>query len=255
MHRFHSLQTETIPFTNVYDDVQRAEAYANLEFPGTYFLAYRDLPEIIAEHVYGKKALDFGCGAGRSTRFLKRLGFEAVGADIAEDMLKQARARDPEGDYRLVKDDGVNRFQGQVYNLVLAAFTFDNIPTMEKKVALFQELGNLLANEGRLVSLVSAPEIYIHEWASFTTQNFPENRYAQSGDRVKIIMTDVEDQRPVEDILWTDEAYREVYQRAGLEVVQTYKPLAKASEPFQWVTETTIAPWAIYVLRSKLQIA
>lgn len=239
-----------MPFTNVYDDGQRAEAYANLEFPGTYFLAYRDLPEIIAAHVNGKNALDFGCGAGRSTRFLKRLGFEAVGVDIAEHMLKQARARDPEGDYRLVKDDGVNRFQGQVYNLVLAAFTFDNIPTMEKKVALFQELGNLLANEGRLVSLVSAPEIYTHEWASFTTKNFPENRYAQSGDRVKIIMTDVDDQRPVEDILWTDEAYREVYQRAGLEVEQTYKPLAKASEPFQWVSETKVAPWMIYVLKN-----
>ena len=34
-------------FTNVYDDAERAEAYAKLEFPGTYYLAYRDLPEII----------------------------------------------------------------------------------------------------------------------------------------------------------------------------------------------------------------
>ena len=52
-------------FTNVYEDPRRAEAYANLEFPGTYYLAYRDLPEIIFEHVKGRKALDFGCGAGR----------------------------------------------------------------------------------------------------------------------------------------------------------------------------------------------
>jgi hypothetical protein len=35
-------------FTNVYDDAERAEAYAKLEFPGTYYLAYRDLPEIIS---------------------------------------------------------------------------------------------------------------------------------------------------------------------------------------------------------------
>ena len=38
-------------FTNVYDDAQRAEAYATLEFPGTYYLAYRDLPVIIAENL------------------------------------------------------------------------------------------------------------------------------------------------------------------------------------------------------------
>lgn len=42
-------------FINVYEDTQRAEAYAKLEFPGTYYLAYRDLPEIIKEHVVGKK--------------------------------------------------------------------------------------------------------------------------------------------------------------------------------------------------------
>ena len=38
-------------FANVYEDSERAEAYAELEFPGTYFLAYRDLPQIINEQV------------------------------------------------------------------------------------------------------------------------------------------------------------------------------------------------------------
>jgi hypothetical protein len=94
-------------------------------------------------------------------------------------------------------------------------------------------LGRLLKNEGRLVSVVSSPEIYIHEWASLTTKNFPETKSAKSGDKVRIIMTDVEDQRPVEDILWTDEAYQEVYKRAGLELVQRYKPLGTESEPYK----------------------
>jgi hypothetical protein len=31
-------------FFNVYEDKARAQAYADLEFPGTYYLAYRDLP-------------------------------------------------------------------------------------------------------------------------------------------------------------------------------------------------------------------
>lgn len=235
-------------FTNVYEDAQRAEAYDKLEFPGTYYLAYRDLPEIIAEHVKGRRALDFGCGAGRSTRFLQRLGFETIGVDISEDMLKRARARDPQGDYRIVQPRDTDEQPAYAFDLILAAFTFDNIPTMEKKALLFRELGRQLASGGRIVSVVSAPEIYMHEWASFTTKDFPENRRAQSGDRVKIIMLDVEDRRPVEDIFWTDEAYREVYGRAGLRVVQTYRPLAKAGEPFEWVNETKIAPWTINVL-------
>ena len=59
---------------NSYEDAKRVEAYAKLEFPGTYYLAYRDLPGIIFEHVKGRKSLDFGCGAGRSTRFLQKIG-------------------------------------------------------------------------------------------------------------------------------------------------------------------------------------
>jgi len=49
-------------FSNVYDDQARADSYARLEFPGTYYLAYRDLPAILGEHAQGTKALDFGPG-------------------------------------------------------------------------------------------------------------------------------------------------------------------------------------------------
>ncbi len=59
---------------------------------------------------------------------------------------------------------------------------------------------------------------------------------------------DVEDKRPVEDIIWADEDYLDVYERAGLALTRTYRPLAAESEPYSWVSETTIPPWAIYVL-------
>jgi trans-aconitate methyltransferase len=65
---------ETLSFTNSYADTTRAAAYAKLDFPGTYYLAFRDLPELIHTHTSKGKAIDFGCGAGRSTRFLKSYG-------------------------------------------------------------------------------------------------------------------------------------------------------------------------------------
>lgn len=238
-------------FFNVYEDAKRADSYAKLEFPGTYYLAYRDLPVIIFDHVKGRRALDLGCGTGRSTRFFGKLGFSVVGVDISEDMVRKARELDPEGDYRVVEDGDLSQFGDGVFDLVLSVFTFDNIPTMEKKVRNFRELRRLLNGEGRLVSVVSSPEIYVNEWASFSTEDFPENRLAKSGDKVRIIQTDVEDKRPVEDVVWTDESYRETYKKAGLELVKTYKPLAKESEPYKWVNETRIAPWVIYVLKKK----
>jgi SAM-dependent methyltransferase len=235
-------------FVNCYEDASRSGAYATLEFANTYFLAYRDLPAIIAEHVTGTRALDFGCGTGRSTRFLRKLGFNVTGADISEDMLRIARATDPSGDYRLVPDDHFGELDAAAFGLVLSAFTFDNIPgTM--KARIFCDLGKLLTPNGTIVSIVSSPEIYTQEWASFTTKDFPQNAAARSGDVVRIVVTDHQDRRPVEDILWTDESYRAVYRAAGLEAIQVFKPLAKGDEPYSWVNETRIAPWVIYVLR------
>jgi ubiquinone/menaquinone biosynthesis C-methylase UbiE len=251
MHDMAPEHKETNEFSNSYEDAKRAEAYSKLEFPGTYYLAYRDLPEIIFEHVKGRKAIDFGCGAGRSTRFLKKLGFDTLGVDISEDMLSKARQIDPQGHYRLIKDGDFTQLKNNTFDLALSAFTFDNIPTMEKKIGNFKEIGKLLKKEGKMVNLVSSPEIYTHEWASFSTKDFPENKRAKSGDKVRIIQTDLEDKRPVEDVVWTDESYREVFKRAGFELVKTYKPLAKENEPYKWVNETRIAPWVIYVLKKQ----
>lgn len=239
----------TDEFANVYADTARAEAYARLEYPGTYHLAFRDLPGIFGNHVSGKVALDFGCGTGRSTRYLRDLGFHTVGVDIAESMLEHARALDPKGVYHLVPADAPPQLAEGAYDLVFAAFTFDNIPTADKKVRIFEALRASLRPRGRIVIVVSDPAIYRHEWASFSTRDFPENHQARNGDVVRIVMLDVPDRRPVEDILCTPEAYRESFDQAGLIVLEAAHPLGRADEPYAWVSETSVAPWTIYVLR------
>src|SRR5271167_382270 len=236
-------------FVNCYHSATRAEAYSKLEFPNTYHLAFRDLPEIFRAHVRGTTALDFGCGTGRSTRFLRALGIETIGVDVSAEMIAKAHEIDPRGDYRVIPSDDMSSFPCESFFLIQSAFTFDNIPGMDRKVRLFRDLRGLLKPDGILVDIVSAPEIYCNEWASFTTKDFPENRNAEVGDPVKIITTDFEDRSPAIDILWPHESYLEVYCRAGLEIVEMRKALAKGDEPYRWVSETRIAPWVIYVLR------
>lgn len=235
-------------FVNAYADADRAKAYAQLEFPGTYHLAFRDLPTILAEHTAGRKAIDFGCGAGRSTRFLRQLGFDPLGVDISPDMIRQARVLDPVGRYALVDDGDLDRVPRGIFDLILAAFTFDNIAGAEHRVRLMTQLAERLNSAGRFVLLSSTPEMYTHDWASFTTSQFPDNALARSGDVVRVVITDVDDARPVEDVLWLDADYQLAFRRAGLEVAATYRPLADPSEPYRWVNETRVPPWVIYVL-------
>ena len=235
-------------FANTYSDDTRADSYDALEFPGTYYLAFRDLPDIIGRHVAGGRALDFGCGAGRSTRFVRALGFDVTGIDISSAMVDRARKRDPDGDYRLLPPDDLSALADDRFDLITAIFPFDNIPTSARKLSLFRSLRERLTAGGRMIVLVSAPEIYLNEWTSFSTRDFPENRTARSGDTVRIVMLDVPDRRPVEDILCTEESYREIFREAGLRLIETHRPLGRVEDPHEWVGETAISPWAIHVL-------
>jgi ubiquinone/menaquinone biosynthesis C-methylase UbiE len=238
-------------FSNVYDDDRRAEAYAALEFPGTYYLAYRDLPAILAKYVTGHKALDFGCGAGRSTRFLKNLGFDAIGIDISSSMIQSARNVDPGGTYELVEDGDFSTLEPAGFDLILSAFAFDNIPDAAKRRELLYGLRRLLNKEGRIVLLGSTPEIYVNEWASFTTKDYPENCHARGGDMVRIVMKDVKDARPVVDLVWFQEDYVNLFAASDLELEAHYTPLGREDEPYPWVMETSIAPWVIYVVKKR----
>lgn len=234
-------------FHNTYDDADYAASYARLEWDGTYRLIQRDLPGVLREHVTGHRALDFGCGTGRSTRMLRACGFEAVGIDIAPFMIEQAQALDPDGDYRLIEDGDLAALPAGPFDLVLAAFPFDNTP-MADKPRLLVALRDRLATTGRFVNVVSTPEIYTHEWASFSTRDFSENARARDGDVVRIVTTAFPDARPCRDVLCSDQAYRRMYAEADLEVIADHRPLGRDGEGMSWVSETRIAPWVIWVL-------
>ena len=162
-------------------------------------------------------------------------------------MLVRAAARDPEGEYLLVPDGDLAALGSRRFDLVLCAFTFDNVAG-DSRHAIFSELHDRLEDGGRIINLVSTPEIYVNEWASFSTCDFDENRTAQTGDVVRIVMLDVMDRRPVEDVFWTDSDYRSLFDTVGLAVLEDYRPLGRRDDPIVWVSEETVSPWAIYVL-------
>ena len=168
-------------FANCYEDGARAEAYATLEFKNTYHLAYRDLPAILGEHVRGRKSLDFGCGTGTSTRFLRQLGFEVTGVDIAEDMIRKARELDPSGDYRLIRSDDVpgddlSALPAGTYDLVLAAFTFDNIAGGDVKLRILRDLGASSTGTGSWCSSSPDRKFTSTSGRRFRRKTFPRTR-------------------------------------------------------------------------------
>jgi len=239
---------------NPYDDRARAEAYAKLGIVNTYYLAYRDLPELFANYRLSGSALDYGCGTGRSTRFLRDHGFSVIGVDIAEAMIAKAREQDPQGAYRLIAPGDLRDFPDDSFDLVLSEMPFDSIPTMEQKVDTLLEISRVIRPGGLKILVAGSHELYLREWVSWSTGDFPENRLAKSGDPVRVVINDLGDRRVVEDTLWTEDAYRETFQRTPLRLLETRKPTIGPQDQYQceWISERAHAPFVVFVLEKPL---
>lgn len=85
-----------------------------------------EAPPLIAAHsdllpaVSGERVLDIGCGQGRMSRYLARLGADVVGVDISIAMLDRARATGPE-DIAYVRADVTGPRRGGTVGRSMAA--------------------------------------------------------------------------------------------------------------------------------------
>lgn len=64
-------------------------------------------------------------------------------------------------------------------------------------------------------------------------------------------MKDVPDGRPVVDLVWFHQDYVNLFAAAELDLVAHYTPLGRHDEPYAWLTETSLAPWVIYVVTNR----
>lgn len=228
-----------------HDYEQFAGDYAKLDIANTYYLAFRDIPGIVKKYVRGKKALDYGCGGGRSTRFLKNLGLNVVGVDISRDMIEEARKRDPTGEYHLIKS-GELPFDDNSFDFLFSTSVFVEIPSLEEMVKILSEMKRVLKDGATATIVTLRAEAYNRNWSSFNC-DFPENKNLKSGEKAKLKIhgTGI----TLHDYAWSDLDYRKAFSEAGLNLVEEQQPLATRDEPYKWVLETEFAPWSVYVLR------
>lgn len=225
---------------------KHANTYGRLDRTGTFFPLFTNLRHLIKNHVSGRRALDFGCGSGRSTVFLKELGFDAVGVDISRDQIELAHKKDPRGKYvHITSKAKLRRQVSRNFDLVLSNITFPEFPTGKHMVRALQNIKEILSPDGKIIIATVTPEGYQNNWASYTGA-FPENRGKLSGEKVRLVVagTNME----FHDYLWRPEDFRQAFRAAGLRIVNESRPLGKKSEKQPYVTETKKPFWHIYVL-------
>ena len=83
----------------------------------------------------GKLILDVGCGPGRDVKYLMMNGYQVIGIDYSDGMLKEAKRRVPKGDFR--KMDMRNlKFEKNTFDGIWACGSVIHIPKSEVKKVL-----------------------------------------------------------------------------------------------------------------------
>jgi SAM-dependent methyltransferase len=224
-----------------------SQQYADLGIEGTYYLAFAEVSKRLKRSIGRQRALDFGCGSGRSTRFLKSLGFDATGVDINPHMLEQARRLDPTENYHLLNAQS-SLFPAASFDLIFQSFVLLEYSSTAQMVETLEEFNRLLAADGTVVIVTGSEEYYSHDWVSFQN-NVPENQNLQSGDTARALIrgTDI----VLFDYYWTDQDYQGAFEQAGFEVVDLARPLAQSNEPIAWKSESEHPCWVIYSLKKR----
>lgn len=215
---------------------------------GTDAIAFRALEARLRALGATGRALDIGCGAGRSTRFLKALGLEAVGLDVSAAMLAEARRQDPDGAY--VEGDAAKNlpFEDGAYDFVLSTWAILELGSPTALARFAGEAGRVLRDDGRLFVVTNTPDFYAHRWVSCDV-DFPENRPPLVPGR-RVTARLMPEGVQVHDYFWRDQDYRRAFAAAGLVVHYALHPTAPPGDA-GWLDETRVAPYVIYEIEKQ----
>jgi SAM-dependent methyltransferase len=218
--------------------------YAALDVSGTFYLAFRDLPYIIPNGNNESLALDFGSGAGRSSRFLKSLGYNVVGVDRSHEMTEEAKLRNGGIDFIQI---GGNKlpFNCDFFDLVFSSFVFIEQKSLAEITDILSEMRRVLKPNGKIVFVVSIISDIKDNWISFD-YDFPENqKKLNSGTVLKLNIKD--SGIILYDYNWLEEDYLKAIHNAGLVLLDKYTPLGNDYDPIEWKDEKTKEYFRIFV--------
>ena len=215
-------------------------------------IAYRDLGFLVEKHCPRKDcAVDVGCGAGRSSRLLKHIGFTRVtGVDIRDEMLDKTKQKPVLGVEYLLMPNGFVPLEDGTCDLAFSGIVLLEISRKEDIEKMLGECRRVIQPDGTVMILTHTKEGYTTDSESFECLLSHEDKAKlKDGD---LVSTRAKATKEVfTDIFWSDAFLKRAFDNAGFRFVQEHIPIP-TDEQIAQSTELTKTPrWVIYVLKKK----
>jgi len=137
-----------------------AKSYAELGITNSYYLAFKDVPLLLEKYTNkNMRFLDYGCGTGRSLRFIKSLGYnDIVGVDISQDMIEEANKIDPKGNYNLMENSHIP-YEDNTFDTIFMSYVFLEVGEYDQIVEILKEFKRVLKDKGHVIFITSIVKI------------------------------------------------------------------------------------------------
>ncbi len=193
----------------------------------------------------GSTVLDFGCGAGTFSTVLSQSGLTVTGVDTSQEMIEEARKRDPEGEYKHYRGLLGELLKGRRFDAICATFSFCTIPDTELRYIL-KDIRSLLKKGGELIVL--DPNHEQAHGVKYATLEYHPKEGVKSGDLVSVTLKRNGDEVRLDgDIYRTHTDYRWLLESTGFIVQRMDEPIPDPSWGSEWEIERQHPPFLLII--------
>ncbi|EMQ2878893.1 class I SAM-dependent methyltransferase [Vibrio navarrensis] len=217
--------------------------YTNSTVFGTGYLAYRDVNKLIVElQLEPKRALDLGCGCGRSITLLQEICGTVTGCDTNKLALQNARHAHPDIELFL-NDLSCTKYPSERFDSIfsfLMFFHFDSIESMRIELSRCYES----LNDGGFLFVVHGNHSL--STASYTSVQGVSSPPEKEGDRFKVLLKNIN--LVVEDTYWTADTIMRECEKIGFKFNKLHEPLGDKSDGQPYIDEYIKPPYFYLVM-------
>lgn len=226
-------------------DETAAQSFLKLKTtPNLTFLIYRDIPNLIKKYLSSGRALDFGCGPGISTRFFARLGFNVVGVDINQKMLKEAIS-EPDGVPFALINHGKLPFADHSFAFVSSIMVLLEMPSLSAMKEAIDEIYRVIKPGGAFLAVVGSEHFHKHEWFNKTLLDPIKYQNLNVGDEFYTFskITGI----TFKDYFYARENYINVFNKSGFTIVEVHEALGLEKDGIPWTLEKQLNPFTHFL--------
>lgn len=188
-----------------------ASAYDLVRIKGTYITGFKTARQVLGP-VKGKTIIDFGCGPGRSSAFLRKQGAKVIGVDTSRDAINLAKKNVPGSRFFLVSN-----IIGQIKaDDVFCSFVHTGAKTFSELMRMNKTAIRILKKEGRFIILTANPAMWGLDYKSCKSHLLEGKK---SGKRIRVVL---KEKPPIifDDYYWSINDQKKALKRVGFSKIK-----------------------------------